>query len=99
MDGPASWYHSDVMEIKLAPEAERYVAEKVRSGRYASADEVIAEALRVLRNVEAEWPGADDDLRREIDMGLRDVEGGRVGEWDLEEMKKRVSGGARARGK
>jgi len=87
------------MEIKLTAEHERYVREKVKAGVYASADEVIEEALRVLRNVEKAMPGAEDDLRREIDLGLQDVEEGRVGEWDVEEMKRRVGAGAAARGK
>ena len=47
------------MNITLTPEQETFVAEQVRSGRYASADEVIRDAVQALRQLEAvdspEW--------------------------------------------
>ena len=36
------------MNVSLTPELERIVAKRVASGRFASASEVIAEALRLL---------------------------------------------------
>ncbi|MBN1426345.1 type II toxin-antitoxin system ParD family antitoxin [Candidatus Fermentibacteria bacterium] len=36
------------MNISLTPTLERFIQEKVASGRYASASEVVREALRVL---------------------------------------------------
>jgi antitoxin ParD1/3/4 len=36
------------MNVSLTPELERFVAEKVDSGRYTSASEVVREALRLL---------------------------------------------------
>jgi antitoxin ParD1/3/4 len=36
------------MNVALTPELEKIVMERVTSGRYASANEVIAEALRLL---------------------------------------------------
>ena len=39
-------------EVSLTPELERYVAEKVDSGRYTSASEVVREALRMLEREE-----------------------------------------------
>jgi antitoxin ParD1/3/4 len=41
------------MNISLTPELERLVDEKVKSGRYASASEVIREGLRLLEEKEA----------------------------------------------
>ena len=75
------------MAITLSPELQQYVDEKVRSGEFASVDEVFAAAVRVMRNVEEALPSAEDDLRREIDLGLKDIEEGRVREWDFEELK------------
>jgi antitoxin ParD1/3/4 len=40
------------MNVSLTPELERYVQEKVQSGRYYSASEVVREALRALQNDE-----------------------------------------------
>lgn len=36
------------MNVSLTPELDRYVAEKVASGRYTSASEVLREALRLM---------------------------------------------------
>lgn len=85
------------MSIKLPADLERYVAEKMSSGQYASIDELIAQALLVLRNVERVLPSAEDDLRREIDLGLQDIEEGRVSEWDVEELKEHIRRRARNR--
>jgi putative addiction module CopG family antidote len=41
------------MTIVLRAELERRIADKVRSGRYASVDEVVADALAVLDRAEA----------------------------------------------
>ena len=75
------------MEIKLPAELERYVRERVESGAHASADEAIAEAVTVWRNVLEALPGANEDLGREIDLGLKDIAKGRVSDWDVEEAK------------
>jgi len=40
------------MKISLSPELERLIAEKVKSGRYHSADEVVREGLKLLRERE-----------------------------------------------
>ncbi len=40
------------MKISLSPEVERLIAEKVRSGRYHSADEVVRESLELLQERE-----------------------------------------------
>jgi putative addiction module CopG family antidote len=42
------------MNVSLRPELERYVAERVASGRYRSASEVIRAALRLLEKDEKE---------------------------------------------
>ncbi len=78
------------MQIQLPVELERYVRDKVASGEYASPEEVLIESLHVLRNVERALPQAQDDLRREIDLGLRDIEAGRVCDWNVEELKELI---------
>jgi antitoxin ParD1/3/4 len=76
------------MTIKLSKAHERYIREKLAHGDYTSADEVIAHALTVVRKVEQILPAAQDDLRREIDMGLRDIQEGRVSTWDAGSLKR-----------
>ena len=62
------------MTIAIRADLERRIADKVRSGRYASVDEVVADALAVLDRAEAaerltadiraaldeDWPPADE---------------------------------------
>lgn len=58
------------MMIHLSDEQEEVVRSLVEEGRYASADEVIDEALRLLQERDDQARLAD--LRREIAMGLGD---------------------------
>lgn len=44
------------MKISLSPDVERLIAEKVSSGRYNSADEVVREGLELLQEREKEAP-------------------------------------------
>jgi antitoxin ParD1/3/4 len=78
------------MTIKLTKANERYIREKLANGEYASASEVMAHALAVFRKFERILPSAADDLRREIDLGLRDIEHGRVSDWNPESLKREL---------
>ena len=60
------------MNVSLTPELEKIVAERVGSGRYASASEVIREALRLL-----EERDQLNQLRQEVRLGLEQLEQGR----------------------
>jgi antitoxin ParD1/3/4 len=64
------------MNVSLAPELEAAVKARVDSGRYASASEVIRDALRALD--EREDRDADRaELRRSLDVGMEDLRAGR----------------------
>ena len=65
------------MNVSLTPELEHWVDERVRSGRYASASEVIREALRLLEVHEAEKQQRLQKLRQKIDRGLEQLKEGR----------------------
>lgn len=73
------------MNVSLTPELEKFVQEKVESGRYTSASEVLREALRLMekrdqRLVEREqalaaFQGELDRRIAELDAGnVRDVD-------------------------
>jgi len=66
------------LNVSLTPELEAFVHDKVASGRYTSASEVVRESLRLLE--EREWirQRRVDELRVEIQKGIDDVEAGRV---------------------
>jgi antitoxin ParD1/3/4 len=46
------------MKISLSPDVERLIAERISSGRYHSADEVVREGLDLLREREDEARGS-----------------------------------------
>lgn len=60
------------MHVSLTPELERIIKEKVESGLYRNASEVIREALRVALKVESE----SEWLKREAAIGFAQLEAG-----------------------
>lgn len=61
------------MTITLTDELEELINEKVKSGAYKSADEVVIASLRLLK---AQEQGMDA-LRQEIMCGVEDIQQGR----------------------
>src|SRR5947208_13458822 len=72
------------MNINLTPQLEELVREKVSSGRYNSASEVIREALRLMEEQDR-WTAKLAQLRQDIREGL---ESGPLTSWEVEEMKR-----------
>ena len=64
------------MNVSLTPELERFVQEKVHSGRYTSASEVVREALRLLEEHEQVRIAQLAEFREEIDRRLASLERG-----------------------
>ena len=60
------------MHVSLTPELEKMVKEKVDSGLYNNASEVIREALRLAAKTEAE----NEWLKREAAIGFAQLESG-----------------------
>ena len=72
------------MNVSLTPQLEDFVKDKVKSGRYHSASEVVREALRMLEERDRRLV----ELRKEIAIGLEDIEAGRVSPLDMEAIKR-----------
>jgi len=64
------------MNISLTPELERLVDDKIKSGRYATASEVIREGLRLLEEQEELKRQHLAEVRRKIDRGLEQLDKG-----------------------
>ena len=64
------------MNISLPPELENLVNEKVKSGLYNSASEVIRESLRLLQEQDMLKQIRRDELRREIMLGVEQIRNG-----------------------
>jgi antitoxin ParD1/3/4 len=75
------------MNVSLTKELEAMVDQRVRSGRYASASEVIREALRLLEDREQTRRLGLEELRQEIGVGLAQAERGDVGPVDMQAVK------------
>lgn len=67
------------MNVSLTPELEKFVQDKVGSGRYTSASEVVREALRLLEKKdqrEAEREEALKAFQAEMDRRMQEVDAG-----------------------
>lgn len=62
------------MNVSLTPELEKYISEKVASGLYHSASEVIREGLRLLKDQDALREIRLNELRRQIQAGINSGE-------------------------
>lgn len=64
------------MNVSLTPELDRFVAEKVASGRYTSASEVVREALRLLEVHENTRKTQIEAFNRELGARLASLDRG-----------------------
>lgn len=62
------------MNVSLTPELERLVQDKVQTGRYNSASEVVREALRLME----ERDQVKAEIRKKIADGVESIKAGRV---------------------
>ncbi|HEY0020507.1 MAG TPA: type II toxin-antitoxin system ParD family antitoxin [Longimicrobium sp.] len=65
------------MSISLSPELERQIAERVESGEYGSADDVVRHALQLLSREDEDCAARLEALRGEIQKGIDDLDNGR----------------------
>ncbi len=70
------------MNVSLTPTLEELVQRKVATGLYNSASEVIREALRLLEERDQMRKMRLGTLRKEISVGLDQLERGEVSEYD-----------------
>lgn len=75
------------MHVSLTDRLEAWVREKVESGLYNNASEVVREALRAKMLAEMSEAEKHAALKAEIEKGLADVRAGRTRKYTLEELK------------
>ena len=67
------------MNISLTQKMEEWIHDKVASGMYQSASEVVREAIRVVYAYEQRQQTQTlEELRADIQLGMQDVEAGRI---------------------
>jgi antitoxin ParD1/3/4 len=74
------------LNVSLTPHLEEFVRQRVSTGRYQSASEVIRTALRLLEERERQKDATLKWLTREIQKGL---DSGPATPLDMEEVKRR----------
>ena len=70
------------MNISLTTELQNMVHEKVASGRYTSASEVVREALRLMEGRDQMLALQRQDIRGKIDAGMESLRAGRSSDDD-----------------
>ena len=75
------------MNVSLTPELEQFVNNRVQSGLYHSASEVIRDGLRLLKEKDEVHQRKLERLRREIQIGVDQVDGGKVSTFTKETLK------------
>ena len=64
------------MKVHLTPELEQLVQNRVKSGRYNSASEVVREALRLLEQRDEVFTLRKDEIRKQIEEGWHSAKRG-----------------------
>lgn len=79
------------MNVSLTPELEKLVQSKVDSGLYNSASEVIRESLRLLHERDRVREIRLEELRKEIQKGVNQLERGEYTIYETEELETLIS--------
>lgn len=79
------------LTVALPEDLEAFVRQRVASGRFASASDVVAEALDVLRAREQTRDDVLAEIREQIELGARQAEAGQLrdGREVFEEIRRR----------
>lgn len=75
------------MNVSLTPELETMVAQKVKSGLYNSASEVVREGLRLVVEQDQLKQIRLEELKREIQVGIDQADAEQVAPLDVEALK------------
>lgn len=75
------------MNVSLTPELRQLVADKIESGLYTSASEVVREALRLLHERDRQRAESFARTKGKIDVGLRQLNRGEYRDFDAASLK------------
>ena len=93
------------MHVNLTPKLDEFVLDKVKSGRYNNASEVVRDALRRMQDEEARQsraisnltPEEIEDIRASVQQGFEEIRRGEGTDYEGEEGLKRFLGRVRGR--
>ena len=64
------------LNVSLTPDLSRFVENRLRSGKYQSASELVREALRLLEGRDQSASASIEELKKEIAVGLAQLRRG-----------------------
>jgi antitoxin ParD1/3/4 len=76
------------MNISLTPELEQFVAQKLESGLYQTASEVIRDGLRLLRERDDLYQQKREELRRDLTIGIDQANQGKAAPFTEETLER-----------
>ena len=79
------------LNVSLTPRHERFIADRVRSGKYQSSSEVVREGLRLLEEHEERRQALREELRQMIEVGIEEARRGDSvdGEAFMDDLRRR----------
>ncbi len=92
------------MNVSLGVQWEQFVNEKVESGRYLTASEVLRDGLRLLEQREKALrsmsPETKEELEEMLEVGIKELDAGKgiPGDVAMKELRQRAAARRRARG-
>lgn len=75
------------MNVSLPHDLMEYVKRLVAQGRYSSESEMVLDALRQHKEFEAMRVRTREELARDVELGWRDFDAGRVTDFDPQAIK------------
>ncbi len=64
------------MTIQLSPDSENFIQDKVKTGVYKSAEDVVHQALKLLEERDFSFAVRKDEIRQKINEGLESLRRG-----------------------
>ena len=83
--------------VTLREDHQKFIEAAVKSGRYVSENEVVAAAIAELKMQEELRQSRIAELRKEVQIGLDQLDRGEGVEWDMEAIRKKGEALLRAR--
>ena len=75
------------LTVTLRDEDQHFIESALKSGRYVSESEAVADAFAELRNREAMRKARFSDLRAKVMVGIEELDRGEGAEWNVEDIK------------
>jgi antitoxin ParD1/3/4 len=84
------------MNVLLKPDLEKFIADKLKTGQYTDANQVVNKALEVLKEQDEFTPEHERYLRLELQRGIDQLERGEYAQFNAEkiiaEERRRIAG-------